>query len=316
MKSEERHELKTNDLGQMAQQAQVFFQQHGSRLLFAVCGCLLVAAAAVYWVRSSSQAASAGWSQMSTASSAEDFANVADKYPTSSVAAWARLNAANRHLESGIRLAFTDRSAGESDLNAASKEFEQLLSGGDVPSAVRERALFGLARCRESQADESTGGAVEAYERLLNEFPESIYKELTKRRIDVLRTDGAKAFYAWFHKQNPKPPDLQTPRDGQPADGAGGEPESAGQASEDGAVDPTDAEASPAGGSDGPSLSDPAAPSDESSPTTGAEGEEGGGEGEEETTPATDPADGTPNSEPSPADGDAASRSDDSADSQ
>jgi len=312
MKSEERHELKTNDLGQMAMQAQVFFQQHGSQLLFVACGCLLVAAAAVYWVRSSSQAASAGWSQMTMANSAEDFANVADKYPTSTVAAWARLNAANRHLESGNRLAFTDRSAGVSDLSAASKEFEQLLSAGDVPLKVRERALFGLARCRESQADESTGGAVEAYERLLAEFPETIYKELAERRIDVLRTDRAKSFYAWFHKQNPKPPDLEAPRDGEPAEGEVSETESIGQGSEDGAADPIDAESSPVGESDGPSLSDPGAPSEESSPATDAEGEAS----EEETSPATDPADGTPNSEPSPAEGEAASRSDASADSQ
>ena len=80
-----------------------------------------------------------------------------------------------------------------------------------------------MARCRESQADESTGGAVEAYERLLAEFPATIYKELAEQRIDLLRTDRAKAFYAWFHKQNPKPPDLQTPRDGEPAEGEAGD---------------------------------------------------------------------------------------------
>jgi len=221
MKSEHRHELKTNELGKLAGQIVPFFEKYGNRLLTGLVVMSVVAAAVIYWQRSSRGAAEAGWTMLSAATSPDKYAEVADKFPGTAVGAWARLSEAESRLESGVQLSFTDRTASVSDLNAAKKSFEKLLEQPKLPPTVRERGLFGLARCLESLSDGDTETAVKAYGRLLKEFPETIYREIADRQIAILKTGRGQEFYAWFYKQNPKPPDRGRPRDGGPAGGTG-----------------------------------------------------------------------------------------------
>jgi hypothetical protein len=214
MKSEHRHELKTNELGQLAQRMMPFLEKNGTRILVIFSAVAFVSAITIYWVRSSRATTYVGWARVAAARSAEDFANVADDFPGSKVAAWARLNEAERHLQNGIRLMFTDRAAGVSDLSQARSTLEELLAERGIPDQVREGARFRLARCLESEIGENTDAAIDAYEQLLQEYPESMYKESAETRVAALRTQEAKNFYAWFQKQNPKPPDIEKPNDG------------------------------------------------------------------------------------------------------
>ena len=46
----------------------------------------------------------------------------------------------------------------------------------------------------------------------MKEFPETIFKVVAEDRIATLKKDGSKEFYAWFSKENPKPPEAR-PRD-------------------------------------------------------------------------------------------------------
>ena len=216
MKSEHRHELKTNELGKLAGQMAPFFETYGNRLLTGLVAVSVVAAAVIYWQRTSRGAAEAGWTMLSAANSPDKYAEVADKFPGTVVGAWARLSEAESRLESGVQLSFTDRSASVSDLNAAKKSFETLLEQPKLPPAVRERGLFGLARTLESLSDGDTQAAIKAYERLLKEFPETDYRQIAERQIAILKTGRGQEFYAWFYKQNPKPPDRGRPRDGGP----------------------------------------------------------------------------------------------------
>ncbi len=214
MKSEHRHELKTNELGQLAQRMMPFLEKNGTRILVIFSAIAFVSAITIYWVRTSRATTYVGWARVAAARSAEDFANVADDFPGSKVAAWARLNEAERHLQIGVRLMFTDRAAGVSDLSQARSTLEELLAEKGLPDQVREGARFRLARCLESEIGENTDAAIDAYEQLLQEYPESMYKELAETRIAALRTQEAKDFYGWFQKQNPKPPDIEKPKDG------------------------------------------------------------------------------------------------------
>lgn len=193
-----------------------FLEKYGNQIIWSVCALLLVAAGTILWVRSSSRAASAGWARLAVATQAEDFAKVAEDYPNTAVGAWARLQEAESLLRSGIELLFVHRSAAQSDLQQAKDSFETVLRNKAAPPEVRERALFGVARCLESLADHNTQPAVEAYQRLLSEFPETVYKQQAEDRITDLQTEQAKEFYAWFHQQNPKPPDRSEPQDGTP----------------------------------------------------------------------------------------------------
>jgi hypothetical protein len=78
---------------------------------------------------------------------------------------------------------------------------------------VREQALLGYAVTLETMSDGDTTEAVAAYEKLLEEFPDSRLKGYAADRAASLKTGGAQDFYAWFHQLNPKPPERPGPQD-------------------------------------------------------------------------------------------------------
>jgi tetratricopeptide (TPR) repeat protein len=262
MKSEHRHELRTNELGRIAESVRPVLERNATWIVIAVVGAAAIAASAVVLINMTGAANTAGWSDFAVSRTAEDYANVADTYDDTAVAAWARLEESERHLQNGLRLMFTDRAAALSDLGQAQKNLELLLSRKNISTELRESALFQLARCLEATSDGKTDAAIEAYERLLREFPNSTYKAVAEQRIAVLRTDRAKDFYAWFHEQKPKPPDREPPRDGASDGGAAsvGSPEKAdGEGATPDAAKKTPAANAPSDEAVGPELN-PAQP--------------------------------------------------------
>jgi hypothetical protein len=213
MKSEHRHELKTNDLSRWATQVGHSTEKYTNQIIAGVLGLVLLAGIGIYWQSASRAARSAGWNEMAAAQSAEDFANIADKYPGTQVAAWATLREGELHLGTGMRLTFTDRASGVSDLKKSREAFEKLVNDDSVPADVKERALFGLGRTLETLSDKNTEEAIAAYQKLITEYAYSAYKNAAEARIAALRTGGAQDFYAWWHEQNPKPVDRELPRD-------------------------------------------------------------------------------------------------------
>lgn len=214
MKSEHRHELQRNDLGQIALQAKPWLEQYGMQLLG---GIVVALVAVVGWLIWSSQppADAEAWNKLNTAQTVDDFGAIADKAPDSLAGAWARLRMAELNLEEGMMKAFTDRELALKDLKRAHEDFDQVLSGKvSLTDGMRQRALLGLARCLEVTSDGSTEPAIEVYQKLTTGSPASIYSKAAEERIKELKTGGAKEFYAWFHKQTPKPPDFSRPRDG------------------------------------------------------------------------------------------------------
>ncbi len=223
MKSEHRHELKTNELERIASElghtAEHYVHDNWMLLAAAVVAILIGAGGVVYWRSSSGSAGQQGWREFASASKAADYGNVADKYSGSVAAAWSRLLEGEMELNSGIRSSFTDRSAGRSDLQKAQENFEKLIADKATPSDVIERALFGLARAKEAlppkdlSPSKINDGAIETYQRLVTEFPISVYKDYAEARIAALKTGTAQDFYAWFEQQNPKPADREMPKD-------------------------------------------------------------------------------------------------------
>ncbi|HUE14742.1 MAG TPA: hypothetical protein VMR25_11300 [Planctomycetaceae bacterium] len=223
MKSEHRHELKTNELERIASDlghaSERYVQTHTNQLIAVAVVLVAIVIGAIYWRMSSGSFDRQGWRALSDAGSTADYGTVADKYAGTKVAPWARLREGEAELTSGIRLLFTDRDAGRSDLKKAEENFEKLIAEKLTPPEVVERALFGLGRCQESLPAKNAGTAtindpaIETYERLLKEFPDSVYKPLVESRIAVLRTGSAQDFNAWFETQNPKPADRTMPKD-------------------------------------------------------------------------------------------------------
>jgi hypothetical protein len=223
MKSEHRHELKTNELERIASEwghtAERYVQDNWMLLAVAVVAIAIGAGGLVYWRSSSGVAGQQGWREFASANKASDFGNIADKFPGTAAGSWARLMEGEIELSSGVRSSFTDRAAGRSDLKKAQENFEKLIADKATPSDVMERALFGLARAKEALPDKNLGpskiddAAIETYQRLLTEFPITIYKDYAESRIAALKTGTAQDFYAWFEQQNPKPADREMPKD-------------------------------------------------------------------------------------------------------
>lgn len=216
MDSQHRHELQQNDLGKLTNKAVPFFQQYGYHVVGGIGAVVLAWVIGVYWYQSSTASTAESWVQFDRVlhqpnSSAGDFAAIAEKRPGSSVAAWSRLKEADDFLKSGLQLAFSNRESSQSNLKSAQEAYQKLAAGGPgIIPEVKERALFGLARCLEAVSDGSGDDAVKTYALLLKEFPDSIFASIVNERIKALETTQSKDFYAWFQQQKLEPKD---PRD-------------------------------------------------------------------------------------------------------
>jgi len=212
MNSEERHQLLTNDLGVVTTRTVGFFERHLGTLIGAVSLILLLAGGIYFWTQTSGTETATGWTMLDTAQNLEEFGTVVDKYKGKPPGQWAQLFVAETNLKTALPLMFSNREIAIVDLKSAREGFESLLQQSGVDPTIRERALWGFALCLESTSDGNTTKAVEAYEKLIQEFPESIFKTVAEERAAALKRDTAKDFYAWFSRENPKPPDAR-PRD-------------------------------------------------------------------------------------------------------
>lgn len=219
MKSEHRHDLQTNDLGKLMVQAEPFVEKYGVKAIVAVGVIFVLVLGYFSWSSSRTGQEAEGWTRLAACTSTADFETVAEDFSGTKVAQWALVHAAESHLQSGIRSSFTDRSAGDRDLADAKEQFQKLLDSASTLPEIRERALFGMARAEESGSDGDLKNASELYTKLIQEYPESIFRKLAEQRVKpvegekvaVLDQEETKNFYKWFHAQNPKPGDRQRP---------------------------------------------------------------------------------------------------------
>lgn len=212
MKSEHRHELAENDLSKLIGRWMEAFDEHANKILIAIVIAALIAAGFIYWTRTSRFQQESGWTELAASSSPEQFQAVADTFADSMVGDFALLRAANGFLQEGIRRSLSDRPASNDRLEQAREAFESLIEKRTHP-AIREPALLGLAMTLEAQSSGDTEPAIAAYQQLLDEFPQTRFRQWAVKRMDALKTGSAQEFYAWFHEQNPQPPDLPLPQD-------------------------------------------------------------------------------------------------------
>jgi hypothetical protein len=217
MKSEHRHELQTNELGKFAEKMAVFIDIHGNRIMMGVCLACLPLAGFIYWWRSDSNAQAAAWRDFSAAinsSKVEEFHAVWQDHPGTAPAYWARVHEGEHWLAQGVEAMFRSVETGAENLKKARDSFQAVIDDrARAPAELRDRALIGLGRAYESISDGSEGEAIKAYETLINEFPNSIYKKDAEERIRILNRGSGQEFYAWFTKYaRPKVP-VKAPRD-------------------------------------------------------------------------------------------------------
>ena len=194
----------------------MWLDQYGNAATIVACVAMIGGAIWYSYNRTSTGRNERAWARYSQARTTQDFGDIADDFANTDVGAWARLGEGERLAESGIGLMFTDRKAGLGELKNADEAFNKVLAMKSAASAARERAAWGLAKSTEAQCDGDTTKANDAYQALLKQFPKSLYKAAAEERIESLKSESAKEFYVWFHKQNPKPPEASKPKDGLP----------------------------------------------------------------------------------------------------
>lgn len=217
MNSEERQRLNTNELGQTIQVVGHRLEEHATKIVAGICAILLIAAAVTWFSRQTNSSSVKAWTLLESAENVNDFGEVAEDFKGTPAGRWARLRESELNMQSGMGKMFEDREVANLDLKKAKEGFEGLANDKGADVAIQERALWGLALVTEATCDGETSKALEAYERLLKEFPDTFYKSVAEQRVASLKTAGAKEFYAWFSKQNPKPADIR-PKDGAKGD--------------------------------------------------------------------------------------------------
>ncbi len=205
-------------LAKILKESRPWMEQYGTTLIYGLAAILAVAAGVVYFARR--PPATAAESQaLLLAATPEDYQAVADQAPDTPIGNLARLRQAELSFRNAMSNMFSDRKLATEELDKVANTYERLSERKDLDGDLRERVLAGMARVLEARCDgtdPTAKAAVEAWEKLLKEFPDSkMFKDIAEDRMKKLPQESTKAFYAWFHQQKPTPgDDALLPQDG------------------------------------------------------------------------------------------------------
>jgi hypothetical protein len=210
MKTARRHELQTNALADWLGKEYEGVRPYAKTLLAIVLAAVVLVAFYLISTRRSADAEAREWTRYFTALDSENPEDLADvaKAPDlagTPVAYWANVLVADRAFSQGSALLFEDRTKANEELSKAVTHYKAAIGGSDP--LLRQRALFGLARAYESQPGKLQDARAE-YDKLIAQFPDSIYASLAKKRVADIDRDSTKEFYDWFADAKlPEPPD-------------------------------------------------------------------------------------------------------------
>jgi hypothetical protein len=212
MKSEHRHHLAENDLEHKLGELGEKLKPYSKQILFGSLALSALAVIAVFVFNNLRAEDRSAWSAFTACQNASQFEEVAVNFPGSSVAQWAWINAGEMRLQNGAQLSFTSRTVAVEDLEAARVAFEKVLNDSNSAPEAIERALNGMGRTLETLCE--TQAAIEAYQKLISDFPASQYRRWAEYRVEELQRPEVQEFYAWYKDQTPDPSDRPLPEDG------------------------------------------------------------------------------------------------------
>ena len=209
MKTERRHELKTNELADWLGKSMVRVEENYKVGLAIVVVVVLIVAVWAYLRNSAAQKMQESWTafqRASTQSNINELTDVASRYGELPAGACARLVLGDTQLRAGTDQLFSDRADANDQLRRALENYQLVIdSPANLTPVVKQRALLGLARAAESLNE--LPRAREAYQQLAdtNRWPQAYYSKEAQIRLDSLSRNSTKEFYDWFAKQEPRP---------------------------------------------------------------------------------------------------------------
>ena len=219
------HEPDEVQLAKLLRGYRPFLEQYGTAFIYGAALLLAVAAVVVYVARRPPETAAES-AKLLKAETPEEFADIADNSPDTTIGRIASLREAELILQNALRNLFTNRKVGTEELEQAEKIYRNLDDTRALDAEGQLKIVVGLARIAEARCtgdDASTKTAIDAWDRVLTDFPDSkVFSTLAEDRKKKLALPATKDFYAWFQQQNPAPGDtLGMPQDGP---GAGDSP--------------------------------------------------------------------------------------------
>ena len=201
MKTERRHQLETNELADSlahwVEAARPYFRMVVGLVIAAIVLSFVYAAAS----RHSAAKAQEAWDEYFQAlnqMSREKFDDLADKYPGTPAAWWARTILGDMNLDEGSNLLYRDRPQARERLNAAVEQYETVLKEAKE-SAVLVRATYGLARAQEGLGE--LKAARESYLKIVTRWPTNALADAAQARAKDLKRAETQEFYDWFKQQ-------------------------------------------------------------------------------------------------------------------
>ena len=208
MKRERRHELQDNALadwlGSQIEQVKPYWQ--------VIVGTILAAVVVYFglsWYGSrNQQEAALAWTEYFDALAQNDgeaLSDIAVRNADSNVGLWAMQSQGDIHLITGAPALFRDRDQARDELTKARTVYTNLLGqlGDRSDPLLRQRAMYGLAQSHEGL--DSIVKAVQQYEELAKEFPDSPFGKPAKRKQEELGKTSVRDLCSWFAKQTPRP---------------------------------------------------------------------------------------------------------------
>jgi hypothetical protein len=211
MKTDRRHELQTNQLADWLAHTIEGLRPYGRAIAGAILGLVVIAAVWAYTSHQAKVDEEASWDEFYEAEgdpNPQKLLAIIDQNPvTTSVGAWSRATLADRNLTMGVDRLFVNKAEALDLLAKANDNYNAVLAVAKDPF-LKQKALFGSARAYESLAQ--LDQAVQRYQQLAT-IPDGAYAAFSKQRLEDLSKPATREWYAWFAKQEARPPVIQGP---------------------------------------------------------------------------------------------------------
>jgi hypothetical protein len=141
------------------------------------------------------------WAKMESVKSPADRVQLAEEFPGSSAAIWARLQAATEYYNQGFADLPNNRDVALPNLQKAVANFDEVIKQAPVDSPQARAAALGKARALEARNE--LAKAIEQYELVVKNWPESSEAATAKKLAEALKKPEAVAFYKELYAYSP-----------------------------------------------------------------------------------------------------------------
>jgi predicted negative regulator of RcsB-dependent stress response len=212
MKSEERHKLHQNALALWLSETFIAIKPYQNAILALIIVAILAVFFFAWWTSESASSASRAWTQLFAAFEETNptaaLEKVAEDNRRSHAAPAADLVAADIQLAQGCNMLFINKANANQQLSKA-LELYQAVSVQSSSPTLRAQATFGIARAWEALG--KLDMAVKSYTEVTTEWPDTVYAQMSSRRLDDLKRVSTKEVYDKFAQFDPKPTFTQPP---------------------------------------------------------------------------------------------------------